>query len=230
MKEGYSKASDCAKLTRYLKNKMGNKIEFDYNVHNQTVNGKYFHYHREPHSDLEHLFEDGINFFYKYCDNDFLRFSIGKSHKHKSSLGEQLAALSAFYEVLKERFGEPIVFYTLKDDDEQSINLQWSFVNKEEEINDFKNGTYFDDKKVDKLIIIEEQNVNAVGYQIGKTARINNTRIIGLPFDLFSLVEENMEDYVMYKTGKSINIPENAKMNCTPVASYENDIVLEKRF
>lgn len=230
MSKRYSKANDCAKLARYLKNKMGSSIEFDYTVYHLTISGKYFYYHREPHSDLEHLFEDGINFFYQYCDNDFLRISIGMASHHKCSKGEQLAALSAFYDVLSKRFGEPTVFYTLKDDDEQKINLQWAFVDKEEEINDFKNGTYFDDKEIEELIIIGEQKTNAGGYQIGETARNNNSRIIGLPFDLFPLIEENMEDYVKYKTGKPIGVSKNSKIDCTPVALYENNITLGKTF
>lgn len=227
-----SNANDCEKLAKYLKNKMGNSIEFEYNVqynvHESIVNGKYFHYHRELNSELEHLFEDGIYFFFQYCENDFLRISISDSNHHKCSLGEQLAVLSAFYEVLSEKFGEPLVFYILKDDDEQKINLQWSFINKEEDIKNFKNGTYFEDGEIDKLIIFGEQKVNAIGYQIGETARKNNSRVIGLPFDLFPLVEENMEDYVKYKTGKPIGIPECARMDSTPVALYENKITLEK--
>lgn len=228
MSESYSKANDCEKLAKYLKNKMGNSIEFEYNVHESIVSGKYFHYHREPHSDLEHLFEDGIYFFFQYCENDFFNFSIGTASHHKCSLGEQLAVLSAFYGVLSEKFGEPLVFYTLKDDDKQKINLQWSFINKEEDIKNFKNGTYFEDGEIDKLIIFGEQKVNAIGYQIGETARKNNSRVIGLPFNLFPLVEENMEDYVKYKTGKPIGIPEGARMDSTPVALYENKITLEK--
>lgn len=37
-----------------------------------------------------------------------------------------------------------------------------------------------------------------------------------------------MEDYVKYKTGKPIDIPECARMDSTPVALYENKITLEK--
>lgn len=223
----YSNVDDCKKLAIYLKNKLNDKIDFCGNTHERVVCGKYLGDSYKAQSSLSSLNKIGLPFYYKFCENEFLQIKIGSLPFFKNSLGEKLAVLSIFYEVLKEKFGEPLVFYT-SNDDEQSINLQWSFINKEEEIEAFKNGTYFDDGEIDELIIFGEQKVNAIGYQIGETARENNTRIIGLPFDLFPLVEENMEDYVKYKKGKPIGIPEGARMDSTPVALYENKITLEK--
>ena len=39
-----------------------------------------------------------------------------------------------------------------------------------------------------------------------------------------------MEDYVKYKTGSQIGVPEGSRLDCTPVVSYDNDMTLEKRF
>lgn len=227
--EIYSNANDCKQLAKYLKKKMGNRIEFD-GVH-EVWCGKYFHYHREPHSDLDFTFDDGLPFYYKFCKGAFLRIGVGSSYKHKTSVGEKLAALSNFYEVLREQYGEPTVFYTLKDDDEGMLSLQWSFINKKEDIKEFRNGSYFDDAKINELIVIGEEKNPTNNPQTEKIILENKIlgMLMGLPSELVHLSGEDMRDFVKYKTGKEINVSENVMCDGVPAALYDNDMLLEKK-
>lgn len=224
MSEIYSNADDCLELARHLKKKMGNKIDFYGSIRQEVISGKYFSHYRDPHSELDYLFEEGLPFYYKFCKEGFLRIQIGSFYPHNNSVGEKLAALSNFYEVLSEQYGEPTVFYTTKDDEEGTLSLHWSFVNKEEDIQKFRNGSYFDDAEVDELIVIGEPRIQTSSYQLRDTTRKLIAKQIGVPFELISLVDENTEDFVKYKTGKEIGIPEGAKIDGVPVRSYQKKI------
>lgn len=224
MSEIYSNADDCLELARHLKKKMGNKIDFYGSIRQEVISGKYFSHYRDPHSELDYLFEEGLPFYYKFCKEGFLRIQIGSFYPHNNSVGEKLAALSNFYEVLSEQYGEPTVFYTTKDDEEGTLSLHWSFVNKEEDIQKFRNGSYFDDAEVDELIVIGEPRIQTSSYQLRDTTRKLIAKQIGVPFELISLVDENIEDFVKYKTGKEIGIPEGAKIDGVPVRSYQKKI------
>lgn len=224
MSEIYSNADDCLELARHLKKKMGNKIDFYGSIRQEVISGKYFSHYRDPHSELDYLFEEGLPFYYKFCKEGFLRIQIGSFYPHNNSVGEKLAALSNFYEVLSEQYGEPTVFYTTKDDEEGTLSLHWSFVNKEEDIQKFRNGSYFDDAEVDDLIVIGEPRIQTSSYQLRDTTRKLIAKQIGVPFELISLVDENIEDFVKYKTGKEIGIPEGAKIDGVPVRSYQKKI------
>lgn len=224
MSEIYSNADDCLELARHLKKKMGNKIDFYGSLRQEVISGKYFSHYRDPHSELDYLFEEGLPFYYKFCKEGFLRIQIGSFWPHNNSVGEKLASLSSFYEVLSEQYGEPTVFYTTKDDEEGTLSLHWSFVNKEEDIQKFKNGSYFDDAEVDELIVIGEPRTQTSSYQLSDTTRNLIAKQIGVPFELISLVDENIEDFVKYKTGKEIGIPEGAKIDGVPVRSYQKKI------
>jgi len=229
MSEIYSNADDCLELARYLKKKMGNKINFYGSIRQEVISGKYFSHYRDPHSKLDYLFEEGLPFYFKFCKEGFLRIGIGSFHPHNNSLGEKLAALSNFYEVLSEQYGEPTVFYTVKEDEEGTISLQWSFTNKKENIQNLRNGSYFDDAEIDELIVIGESRTQRNGYQLSDTTRKAIAKQIGIPFELINLVDENIEDFVKYKTGKEIGIPEGAKSDGVPVTSFQKKISLKKR-
>ena len=198
MQELYSKAEDCYELYKLLKKKMGTKIECDDVPYTETFSGRYFSYDREPHSDLDYLYERGISFYYKFCKNVFLRIGVGNALRHytfdDTSVGEKLAALSDFYEVLSEEFGEPTVFYTTKDDEDDVLAMQWSFINKEEEIQQFKDGTYFDDAEIDKLVVFDESK-----YPLNDATRKYISRKLGIPLVLLPLVNDNIEEFVKYK-------------------------------
>lgn len=228
MQKLYSKDEDCYELYKTLRKKMGNKIEYSGTPYTELFYGKYFSYYREPHSDLDYLYERGLPFHYKFCKNGFLRIGVGSSIYHNTSVGEKLAALSDFYEVLSEEFGEPNVFYTIKNDDEGLLSMQWAFINKEEEIQKFKDGTYFDDAEIDELIIIGESKQKTDSYQLSYRTKKIISEHIGLPFELLSLVDENIEDYVKFKTGKELNIPEGTKIEGVPVTSFEKNMSLKR--
>lgn len=221
MTEIYSNANDCLELAKYLKKKMGSKIDFYGSVYQEVISGSYFSDFESSHY---HSYGDGLSFYYKFCKEGFLRIGIGSFYSHNNSIGEKLAALSSFYEVLSEQYGEPTVFYTTKNDDEGTLSLQWSFVNKEEDIQNLRNGSYFDDAEIDELIVIGEPRTQTNGYQLSDTTRKLIAKQIGVPFELISLVDENIEDFVKYKTGKEIGIPEGAKIDGVPVRSYQKKI------
>ena len=212
-------------LTRYLKKKIGSKIEFHASIFQDQINGAYF----SDGEDIHYNFYDGgLSFYCKFCKEKFLRIGIGSFCTNDNSVGEKLAALSSFYEVLSEQYGEPTVFYTIKDDYKGNLSLQWSFVNKEEDIQKFKNGSYFDDAEIDELIVIGETRTQTSSYQLSDTTRKLNAKQIGVPFELISLVDENIEDFVKYKTGKEIVIPEGAKIDGVPVTSLKKKLSLER--
>lgn len=136
----YSNADDYLELASHLKKKMGSKIDFYGSIDQEVISGSYF---SELESKSYHPYGGGLSFYCKFCKEAFLRIGIGSFCSHNNSVGEKLVALSNFYEVLSEQYGEPTVFYTTKDDDEATLSLQWSFVNKEEDIQKFMSGGYF---------------------------------------------------------------------------------------
>ena len=135
-----------------------------------------------------------------------------------------MAALSDFYEVLSEEYGNPTVFYTTKDDDEGFLTLQWSFINKDEEIEKFKSGKYFDDAEIDTLIIIGKEKNNIEGYSLSDKTKEIISRQVGLPFELLYLVDEDIESFVKHKSGKEMTIPVGAKVDGVPVTSFEKKL------
>ena len=216
MRELYSKGEDCLELGKKLKKEFGNKIEFETSAWSGLVSGKYFSRNGRTYS-----YGEGLDFYYKYCKDGFLRIQIGSYYRYNHSFGEKLAALSDFYEVLSEEFGEPTAFYTTKDDEEGMLSFHWSFVDKEEDIKKFKAGTFFDDAETDSLIIIGEEKEQA---NMKDQTRHFITRKIGLPFELLPLVDEHIEDFVRYKKGKELRIPEGSKIDGVPVVSYEKKL------
>lgn len=220
MKELYSNAKDCKEITQLLREKLKNKMELDFSL--PTVpNGKYQCLPRNVYNSYDEYKKDEVAFAFKYCKDGFLRITVGNGISQQT-IGHKLAVLSDFYEVLVERFGEPTLFYTTKDDEEKSISLQWSFANKEEDIQSFREGTVFDDAEVEELIIFGESNDKSSGYQLSDTTKKSNSRIVGLPFELVHLAEENIEDYVKYKKGKIMGYPEGSKIDGLPISTLES--------
>ena len=219
MQELYSKDEDCLELYKILKKKMGDKIDCYGTPYTPLFSGKYF----------SHWLARGINFYYKYCKNGFLRIQIGGSIHHNASVGERLAALSDFYEALSEEFGEPTVFYTTKDDDEGLLSMHWSFINKEEDIQKFKEGSYFDDVETDELIIMGESKQTTEGYQLNDLTKKMISRQIGLPFELLPLVDENIEDFIKFNTGKELSTLAEIKTDEEPTTSLETNMSLQRK-
>ena len=224
MKELYSSAEDCYKLSKLLNSKLRDKIEFSGSTFLEVVIGNY---HSLPYSRYESFLSykyDVVEFCYTFLENGFLRISVSDSAYKKASMGHKLAVLSDLYQVISEKYKEPSVFYTLKDDDENSINLEWNFIQKEDTIEAYKNGTIFEDEQVKDLIIIGEQN---------KTFSLNNrtkeliSKNIGLPYEMIYLVDENIDEYVLYKKGEIDQIEE-VKDEGYPIETLE-DLEKEKK-
>lgn len=225
MSELFSKAEDSHLLARKLKKKLGDKIDFYGPTYIEIPSGKYLSSYRRNNG--EYMFNGHcLPFYFKFSENEFLRIGVGSNYSD-SSLGEKIAALSDFYEILSEEYGNPTVFYTTKDDDEGLLTLQWSFINKEEEIEKFKSGTYFDDAEIDTLIIFGEKKNNVEGYSLSDKTKEIISRQVGLPFELLYLADEDIENFVKHKKGKKMTIPVGTKIDGVPVTSLEKK--LEKK-
>ena len=196
--EIYSSAEDCYELSKELKEKLGKKIYFYGSLYNPTPNGKYLSSYRINNGEYMSYNMKALPFYFKFAKNIFLRIQVG-SHGKDNSLGEKLAALSDFYEIINDEFGEATVFYTTKDDDEGLLGLEWEFVNKNEVINKFKNDTYFDDAKIDKLIIIGENN-----QDLNDTTKRFISKSIGLPIELLPLINENIDEFMKHKNSNEL--------------------------
>ncbi len=191
MKEVYSNEKDCRELRKILGKALGEKMEI-YGVPYEVVTG---YYHSFPFYS-EGYFKDKLEFYYKYCNHEFLRIGVGDCIS-KSSDGHKLAALSDFCEALVEQFGEPTLFYTIKEDDEGMMNFQWclqlSPEAREQEIQMFREGTSTADAEIDCLIIMGEDR------SISEETRKLFLERMGLPFDMFPLIDKNVQDYIKYR-------------------------------
>ena len=225
MKEMFSKTNDCYLLAKKMKQKLRNKIDFYGSINTPLPSGKYLSKYKKKNG--EYMFNGHcLSFYFKFSKNEFLRISVGSNYVG-NEFGEKMAALSDFYEVLSEEYGKPTLFYTIKDDDEGLLTLHWSFINKEEEIEKFKNGTYFDDAEIDTLIIFDEKIDNMEDYNLSDTTKEIISRRVGLPFELLDLVDEDLENFVKHKKGREVTIPIGAKIDGYPVTSFEKK--LEKK-
>ena len=180
---------NCVKLFQELEPKMGGKIEFF--MWQPSFGGYYY-------SGNEDAVKKGLPFYMKFFTDYYLRIYVCTDIFHKSTVGERLAALSDFYEEIKEDYCMPTMFYTTKDDDEESLIMEWSFTDKEEVKNAMLNGTYFDDEEVDKLIFFEE----SCEYPRLQEIRDKVSENIGLPYEMLPLVDENASDYFKFKIAK----------------------------
>lgn len=190
-----SKAEDCHKLAEILNSRLKNKISFMGSTYQEVVSGVHSSFPLADYQNIKNYEMDKINFDYKYCEKGFLRISISK-RIYETTLGHKLAVLSDFYMVLIKYFGEPTLLYTIKNDDEESINMQWSFAQREDDIKDFQNNKAFDDAEIESLIIFDK---NKTEEEILIQCELE------LPIELVSLVRENLSDYIYYKNGKMLN-------------------------
>lgn len=222
MSEYYSKAEDCYLLSKKIKKELGSKIDFYGSTNIEIPSGKYLSSYRKNNG--EYIFNGHtLPFYFKFSNNEFLRISVG-SHYSGSTLGEKMAALSDFYEVLSKEYGIPTVFYTTKDDDEGLLTLQWSFINKELEIAKFKSGNYFDDAKIDNLIIFGENKENKAGYNLNNKTKEYIKKEIGLPYELLYLAANDLEEFIKHKKGREVIITADAKIDALPVTSFKKKL------
>lgn len=215
--EYYSKAADCFDLSRMLRYKLGDKIRFYTSTYIEIPSGTYMSPYRSKNGE-NMLFGGSLPFYYTFSKNEFLRISVGSNSK-RTELSEKMAALSEFYEAVRGEFGEPTVFYTTENDGEDLISLHWSFVGKEEEIAKFKSGTYFDDAEIDTLVVIGERECD-----FSDEVKEIISSSIGLPFDLIDLIDDDVENYRKYKTGKEVEVPVGAKIDGVSVTSRRRKV------
>ena len=223
MLELYSKAEDCNKLAKVLYSKLKRKIEFYGSTCLEVISGKYHCLPREAYKNYDDYKKDELSFSYKFLENGFLSIQVNDSIYKKASMGHKLAALSDLYEVISREYGEPTVFYTIKDDDENSINFEWAFIEKEDTVEAFKNGTRFDDAEVDELIIIGAEKEKTGAYSLNKRTKEMISKTVGLPFEMLYLFDEFVEDFVLYKKGKAMGYPENTRVDGYPIATLEDN-------
>ena len=186
--EIYSNPSDCYDLNTIFYRKLGKKLVIYGSLSNPLINGKYYYDAGTTYSSEYQTISKGMQFFGKYCKDGFLRIELGKSLSREVSDGEKLAGLSDICDALKEDFGMPDVFYTVKDDDDERLSLQWTIKDKELNHEKMEYDMYFDDANIDKLIFID-------------TTRPILDDEIGLPVELYPLVRENIDEFVKHKKG-----------------------------
>ena len=194
------KAINYHSLTKKLTKNLKGNIEFLSLTYIENPYARYISPYYMNESD------NGINelpIHLKLSDDEFIRVSISSSYK-ETEFGEKLAALSDFYEALKKEYGEPTLYYTIKNDEENSLNLQWSFIDKEQDIAEFKNNTYFADVDIDELIIINKPI---------ETMKQIYSRRIGLPFDLIHLIDQDRTNYFKHKKCFQTTTNEKSKSN-----------------
>lgn len=196
--ELYSNGDDCKELKHILNNEIKGKISFSWNVYGQIMGGSYNCIPSNTYNGYLEEKKELVNFYYKFLKDAFLRIGVGNNSLSKKTVGHKLAALSDFYQVLSKKFGEPTLFYTMENDDEEYLNFEWSFKYKEESIEAFKNNTVFDDgDKVNNLIIIGDPQDKFNEYTNLTKKLISNQ--LGLPIELLDLVDKNIEDFIKYK-------------------------------
>ena len=197
MKEMFSNIQDCKQLATKLYEKLGTKIAIDVDLQG-VADGDYHIFPYSMYSSYEEYRHNQLHLHYLFCRGEFLRIGVENCY-FQASVGHKLAALSGLYEALRDEFGEPTVFYTLKDDKEEGLHFQWAFKNKEETIEEFMHGFPFDDDEVNQAITIGEETA------LNEETRNLFSRQMGLPFELLPLINENIEDYMKYKYGQEKN-------------------------
>lgn len=193
--ELFSKADDCHKLAFIINNELKERISFEGSTYQEVVTGTHSSFKLTDYKDYRNHEMNKLSFDYKFNENGFLRISISK-RIYQSSLGHKLAALSDFYMAIRKYYGEPTLLYTIKNDDEESLNMQWSFSQKKEDIRDFQNNTAFDDASIEHLVLFKEEKTE-------EEKLIQEE--IGLPIELSSLVATNLNEYIYYKNGRILN-------------------------
>ncbi len=183
MQEVKSSPDDCYRLGCNLLEKIGQKVIIYGPLYQAGIEGRFF-----VDGDMN---KGGLDFYIEYLNGSFLRIGFGDSDYNKDAkMGEKLAALSTFYQIMSEDFGSPSFFYTTKDDDKHFINMHWSFYNKEESIKDLLN-----DDNIDSYIVFDKVD-----------PKPNITKRMKLPSGLVKLVDENIEDYLKYGSNGEVSM------------------------
>ena len=150
-----SNYNDCKALARVLNSKIKGKMVFELNDYEQINSGSYncLLSKEDTYLEFKNKEREQTKFSYIFSKDGCLRLGIGNTPLSKKTIGHKLAALSDFYQVLSQSFGEPTLFYTMENDDEEYLYFEWVSIDKKETIEEFKNNTFFvDGGKVKNLI------------------------------------------------------------------------------
>lgn len=172
---------DFNNLKGIFNSKLGSKIGFFNDKTPGIINGLYISSYRLNNNkqDLSKYF---IPIQIKFSELEFIGISIG-NNKHGLSLGERLAALSDIYEEIYRIFGHPTVFYETKMENEEVLNLDWIFIKETKNLIMFDNFENISGTLNDRVIRTIEKNT-------------------GLPYELFPLVNHDLDNYLKHKHGK----------------------------
>lgn len=135
---------------------------------------------------------EGVPFSSRVNDDSCFLLQVGSRYDSNIPLGKKLYVLSAFYRAIEESHGEPTAFHMEKNG-KNSISLFWSFTNKENSIKMLKEK--FNTSEEDTLVIIGEKTILTERYQIGDKTKEYCSKVVGLPFDLYYFVEENIDEF-----------------------------------
>ena len=207
-----STVCDCYHLSEQLLEKFGSRLVLYGCGGPCMLAGEYASFSNEVYSDYTDLCENKIIFCCKYYKGEFLRITVGNGLAERP-IGHKLAALSDFYEIFKEEFGVPTLFYTMKDDAYGSLNFQWSMKDKEKDIENFKNGTIFCDTEVEHVIVMGEKKIDLKKRELDRSTQNVLDEGLGLPIDLLPLVNDNIDDFIYYKEDKDVVPFDSSKQN-----------------
>lgn len=203
-------------LEKLLELKMGRKIRWNSRFGNNVKFNNEADYHSLDYETYENKKEyehDTVTVLFKYKEGDFLRVTI-ENNIYPHSMGHKLAVLSDFYKVFNEEFEKPTFFFMTTDNvydpKEAILNLQWSFYDKEGDIEKFKSISTIDGKEVSNFIVMDDPSICVDNHYLYPDTRDYIAKSFELPLDLLPLVDDNVEDYLKYK-GISLNTHVNVK-------------------
>ena len=160
---------DCYRFINLLKNNFKENIVFQESIYQKMGNGNYY------------LHNKVFCFNYIYQKNNYFIIEINSIEKEDFSL--KLVALSNFYRILKEEFGEASLFYSTK---RGFLSFYWDFTINKDNVKKFKDICYCN-SDIEQLIVIGRTMLSFLDEET-KTNFFNN---YNLPIDLLNMVDED---------------------------------------
>ena len=201
-------------IAEILIEKLKNKIT-NITIMSEMING----YYKSPYNKKD---EGVIPFIIRYKKDNNLKIAIGYLHndKNNGTSPENMAALSELYTVIREMFGEPTLF----EDSSYLIQLRWFFKDKDK----VKQQYIERYQKKSGLLIIFDNNINKESDN-NKIVKQIMERKVGLPFGLIKLIDDEIEEYIKYKTGRIVMYHSGDLIDGYPITSYEEKLKKRER-
>ena len=196
-------------LVEILKRKLKDKIT-RIKIQNDMIDG----YYKSPYNKKD---EGIIPFLIRYKKDNNIKIAIGYPHNDKNNRTgpENMAALSELYTVISEIFGEPTLF----ENSPNLIQLRRFFKDKDK----VKQQYIERYQKKSGLLIIFDNNLNKES-DIDKRVKQIMERKVGLPYDLIKLIDDEIEEYIKYKTGRIVMYHSGDLIDGYPITSYEEKL------